>query len=519
MSEALREYAATRCPEAFRALVQAHVDLVYSQCLRELRDPAAAEDATQQVFITLAKKAARFSPNVVLDGWLFVTARYCCRNIKRSALRRSLAENKAALMHSESIESAANDDFSVHAQAILDDALSHLAPRDRDALLLRFFQNQPLRQVGEALGVSEDAAKQRVSRAVEKLRHYFARRGITASSAALTGFLATVTRPAPSHAAQYAMQACTTAAHSAGAASMLSHGLTLSKVAALFGLVTTIGIAVSIIYAASAQSNIPAPPANPPAIAAPLAPAHAVVTADVTPATQPLAQATPLGALQKLRDAMAADDHDTIEECVTDDRKDPAAAKLGHATVHEMASVNRLENAWKEKFGQSMKFSDLNFDLFPDGDYETFREVVDVGARLDITFNNDEALVRIPLPPEKFTGTGPDRETAFARWSGAMLVLTQVNGDWKLNTDRSFNFIVSAFRKGGNKTDAMQIVADIEQSIYEALDDTASQIESGKLTSKSQALTTVESRIGKIFRDNKVNGCTYMTLPVIGGGG
>jgi hypothetical protein len=422
-------------------------------------------------------------------------------------------------MHSETIESSTNDDFSAHAQPILDDALAQLAPRDRDALLLRFFQNQPLRQVGEALGVSEDAAKQRVSRAVEKLRHYFARHGVTASSAALTGFLASVTKPAPSHAAQCALQACTAAAHSAGAASVLSHALAIPKIAALFGLVTTVGIVASIIYAASTQNNLPARPSNSTASAAPLTPASAVITADVTPATQPLAQATPLGTLQKLRDAMAADDHDSIEECLTDDGKDPAAAKLGHAMVQEVASVNRIETAWQDKFGQSMKFSDLNFDLFPDGDFQTFRQIVDVGSNLDITFNNDEARVRIPLPPEKFTGVGPDRITAFSRWSGAMLVLTQVNGDWKLNTDRSFNLIVHAYRKPGNNADAVQIVANVEEQMYATLDDVANQIESGKLTTKSRALTTVESRIGRIFENNKVEGCTYMTLPVIGGGG
>ena len=78
MNDPLGEYVRTGSAEAFRCVVEAHVDAVHSQCLRQLRDPAAAEDVTQLVFISLAQKASRISPDVVLDGWLFTATRYCC---------------------------------------------------------------------------------------------------------------------------------------------------------------------------------------------------------------------------------------------------------------------------------------------------------------------------------------------------------------------------------------------------------------------------------------------------------
>ena len=68
----------------------------------------------------------------------------------------------------------------------LDTVLDELDERDRDAVLLRFFQNRPFAQIGETLRISGDAARMRVDRALEKLRALLARRGITSTTAALT---------------------------------------------------------------------------------------------------------------------------------------------------------------------------------------------------------------------------------------------------------------------------------------------------------------------------------------------
>ncbi len=176
MNSALQEYAETRSPQAFRQLVEAHINAVFSQCRRQLRDADRAEEATQLVFMTLARRAHELPPGVLLGGWLFKTARYVCARDRRTERRRLVHERRAAEMKHEMIgqTSPASHDLLADAEPLLDNALARLSERDRDAIICRFFNGQSLRDVGAQLGVSEDGAKQRVSRAVEKLRAYFA---------------------------------------------------------------------------------------------------------------------------------------------------------------------------------------------------------------------------------------------------------------------------------------------------------------------------------------------------------
>jgi RNA polymerase sigma factor (sigma-70 family) len=520
MTDPLREYAQTRSPSAFQRLVTAHVDAVYSQCLRQLRDPAAAEDVTQQVFITLAQKAAKIPAGVILDGWLFTTARYCSNTYQRAAARRRSAESKAATMRNELVDaSPARNDFSSQAEPILDDALADLNPRDRDALLLRFFQGQTLREVGASLGVSEDAAKQRVSRAVEKLRNYFARRGVTAPATTIAAFLTSAIKPASPKVAHAALQAATL--HSAAAShgvGLLSKGIwSLPKIAASFTLAGALAAgAIVAAHAASAQTP-PAAPVPAPSDAA----ANNSLPNSPSPdfaATQPFAQSTPLGAFNKLVSAMEAGDQPAIEECLCNDGKDPGAAALARAFVLDAASVYRIEKAWKDKFGSDMKVSGLNFDDFPDGTFITlFQGTANTPGGPEITIDGDLAKMRVPVPAEKFVGTGPDRQTAEGRWSGSMFVFNRIDGNWKLNTDRTFNFIVMLNRVSGNNTDSMVVESQICLGINDTLSDVAEKIETSAITSKGQAAKTVQTEVDKVFRDAKVRGSSIMTLPVIGG--
>jgi RNA polymerase sigma factor (sigma-70 family) len=521
MTDTLREYAETRSPETFRLLVTAHINAVYSQCLRQLRDPAAAEDATQQVFITLAQKAATIRPGAVLGGWLFTTARYCCSTQQRSATRRRSAESKAAIMRKEVIESSRdNDDLSSQAEPILDDALAHLAASDRDALLLRFFQGRSLREVGESLGVSEDAAKQRVSRALEKLRHYFAGRGVVAPSAVIATFLTTTIKPASPAVAQAVFHAATTQSAAAYAAGMLSRSVwSLPKIAAACAIAGAIiaGV-IAASHGISAQTPASAsPPANPPinhvASIAPLdaSPADA-------PATQPADQSTPLGALNKLCAAMEANDDSAISRCLCDAGKSPFTAQLGRNFVLASASAYHIEKIWTDKFGDDMRVSGLSFDTFPGGDYRTlFRGTADWPGGPEVTVDGDVARIRVPVPPDKFAGTGRNRSAAEARWSGAMLVFNRIEGDWKLNTDQTFNFVVNVERLSSNTTDETRIMGQVVRGVVECLNDVSSHIESGDIASESDAVIEIKMRISKVFSDEQIIGASYMTLPVIGG--
>ena len=176
--------ARDRAEAAFAALAERHLNLVYSTALRSVGNAHAAEEISQAVFLILADKAGKLSRRVVLPGWLYQTTRLTAANFLRGEIRRQKREQEA-FMHS-SLNESANETWTRIAP-VLDDALARLGARDRDAIVLRFFENKSLREVGAALGASEDAAKMRVNRALEKLRKTFAKRGATFSVAAIAG--------------------------------------------------------------------------------------------------------------------------------------------------------------------------------------------------------------------------------------------------------------------------------------------------------------------------------------------
>ncbi len=179
----LRQYAEQNSETAFAALVTRHVDKVYSTALRHTRNASAAGEITQAVFVILAKKSGRLGGKVILAGWLYETARLTALTFIRSEIRRARREQEAHM------QTALNENESEawpHIAPLLDDALAGLSAADRHAIVLRYFDGKSLGEVGAALGASEDAAKKRVTRAVEKLRGYFTKRGVTLTATVLT---------------------------------------------------------------------------------------------------------------------------------------------------------------------------------------------------------------------------------------------------------------------------------------------------------------------------------------------
>jgi RNA polymerase sigma factor (sigma-70 family) len=185
--ELLREYVSQKSDAAFAALVSRHVSMVYSVAMRHVSNPHQAEEITQAVFIILAKKASHLSQGTLLSGWLFHTARLTAANFLRTEKRRANREQEA-YMRSNLNETDAEEWKQV--APLLDEAIAGLGEKDRNAIVLRYVEGKNLQEVGLALGASEDAAKKRVSRAVERLRGFFSKRGVMLSATALAGMIA-----------------------------------------------------------------------------------------------------------------------------------------------------------------------------------------------------------------------------------------------------------------------------------------------------------------------------------------
>ncbi|HXI52703.1 MAG TPA: sigma-70 family RNA polymerase sigma factor [Candidatus Saccharimonadales bacterium] len=219
--ELLREYAERRSEQAFTELVQRHLDFVYSTALRLVQERPLAEDVTQMVFIKLARKAASLRQETVLTGWLYRTTQFVAQTAWRSDWRRRKREDLAMQFTeaNDGSESVWKD-----VAPLLEKAVAQLRQPDQDAVLLRFFAGKSLREVGQALGISDDAAQKRVNRALERMRDYFASHGVATSvSAIVPAIVAHAVQAAPAGlASPLAAAALTGAAGKAGVAATLN---------------------------------------------------------------------------------------------------------------------------------------------------------------------------------------------------------------------------------------------------------------------------------------------------------
>lgn len=187
--ELLETYARNRSEAAFSELVRRHLAWVYSVAVRHVGDASLAEEIAQSVFALLAHKAGTFGSGTIVGGWLFRTTRFVANRTLRAEKRRRSREQQAAFMNPTVTLPEDNEALWVRVAPHLDQAVAALSETDRAAILLRFYERKTLLETGQRLGLSEEAAKKRVSRAVDKLRTLLGHRGVTPGAVMLVGVL------------------------------------------------------------------------------------------------------------------------------------------------------------------------------------------------------------------------------------------------------------------------------------------------------------------------------------------
>ncbi len=304
-ADLLRQFVGGSEP-AFRELVRRHLGMVHATARRILASvPHLTDDVTQTVFTDLARRASALPSGVILAGWLHRHACYVALNTARAERRRRARERTSMEIISVN-ENSGRDAHWAQLAPVLDDALNHLDDQDRDAIVLRYLEQHNLRTVGLALGINDDTAQKRVSRALEKLRRILLRSGLSISSASA---LATSldARPDTPLSANY-MAAISTGALSGPLpsattsifatlktmiASKLALQLTLLVAAAGIGI-TTLALNAALPASTNPKINASAPTTKPPSDARPSSPngALALPPEASVPETKPAVPAT-----------------------------------------------------------------------------------------------------------------------------------------------------------------------------------------------------------------------------------
>ncbi|HEV2436562.1 MAG TPA: sigma-70 family RNA polymerase sigma factor [Verrucomicrobiae bacterium] len=242
----LEKFVRENSQAAFSEIVRRHLNLVYSAALRQVRSPQLAEEIAQSVFADLARNAGKMSgtgvpPVSSLTPWLYAVTRRTAIDVIRKESRRQLREQIAVEMHN--MDATQNDWRQI--EPLLDDAMAALEETDRSAVLLRYFENKSLREVGEALGASEDAAQKRVGRAVDRLREFFSKRNVTIGAGGLVVLIsANAVQSAP-----VGLAVSISAAALAGTAISTSTAIAATKVIAMTTLQKTLVTATVAVLA------------------------------------------------------------------------------------------------------------------------------------------------------------------------------------------------------------------------------------------------------------------------------
>lgn len=294
-AELLRRYAVERSEGAFAELVRRRLDLVYAIALRQVGgDAHLAADVAQRVFTDLARKAASLSRRPFLTTWLYRSTRFTASDVVRSERRRRVREQRAQDMVENNIESARDHDWQ-QLRPLIDEAMLELGGRTRDLLMLRFFESLPFAAIGARFGISEDAARIRVQRALDRMRALLARRGVHSTAAGLGMALScqpAIAAPAGLAANITSAAVASAAAEGAGIAGLILTFMNSAKISGVGTAALLLGCSLvgnAYLYSRARGVEAGAPPFRPviastpdPAPATPPGPVSLVKSADLS---------------------------------------------------------------------------------------------------------------------------------------------------------------------------------------------------------------------------------------------
>ncbi len=469
-SELISAYANDRDAEAFRQLVQRHIDFVYAAAVRQSADCHSAQDIAQAVFVLLAQRAESLRSLPTLKGWLFNTTRYVAINARRSLARRKLREKEAAAMRSEILEQSQTPDVSPH----LDDALARLPERDRQVLLLRFFDDLPLAQVSGVLGISQHAAKKRLTRAIERVRVALERRGTAVASTSLATLLsASAAQAAPAPLADAAFQlVCGGATKTATANSALPLAKETAKMMSRnklkwIAIKTAMGTVFATAAAAAVVLQRPRP--RPAAISGPQLLDNQPVLEDVPDPNQ-VAQwqfDACCGVLRSFIDAYDHNDPAALHKLIYFNPKTaPEVVTIADLIWYCDLATYRLQKIAVAKFGAQGTGLVLN-------------DQTDVALMVDW-------LARIQLKDAQIAGDEivitPTRMPHSPVWPQAPIFFRHSDAGWQLDCGRTFRFDIHAVRSQPLSGESeQQAWAAGEHLFGDGLNAIAEDLEKGKI--------------------------------------
>jgi RNA polymerase sigma factor (sigma-70 family) len=394
--------------QAFAELVRRHAGFVLATCRRRLRDAHLSEDAAQAVFLVLARRPpVRTATHASIAGWLYTTAIYACNNAMQARRTRQMHEQRAA---AEALRSSNSRDAAkspTDAEVLLDQALANLSSKERDAVLLRYYQDQGVQEVGAALGISQNTATKRIGRAIERMREFLAGNGLALAAPALVEAITQATRvPLPS--AEFVARAVSIATGQSLAplvvqqlAEGVNHMIRIAKLKLVAGVATIVIGASGLI----AMNQLFARPADQKPATAPAA----VATTQHAPANTPKQALKEFAAAVRKGDASKLAGMSVAE---TDDERELVKAASAYVDA-----TGAFSKAVEDKFGAAAKKELATlFELTPVGRFAMFIETT-VDEAPEVIDGNVASI----QPP------GVDDLTFW---------LVNVDGQWKLATGR-----------------------------------------------------------------------------------